>query len=57
MKPMRLLLPSNVSSYMCAYDAINDIPSCAHHWLNQLVTRDIYGFTGATGVGVKNSQV
>eukprot|EP00730_Choanoeca_flexa_P016201 TRINITY_DN7606_c0_g1_i3.p1 TRINITY_DN7606_c0_g1~~TRINITY_DN7606_c0_g1_i3.p1 ORF type:complete len:786 (+),score=190.70 TRINITY_DN7606_c0_g1_i3:3-2360(+) len=46
MKPLRLLLPYNVSSYMCSYNAINDIPSCAHNWLHQQVTRDVYGFTG-----------
>jgi beta-glucosidase-like glycosyl hydrolase len=33
LKPLRLALQANVSSVMCAYDAINNVPCCGNAWL------------------------
>eukprot|EP00435_Cladocopium_sp_Y103_P040526 s2108_g11.t1 len=35
-----------VSSLMCSYNAVNEVPSCANDWLLQTVARDNWGFDG-----------
>lgn len=37
---------ANVSSIMCQYGAMDDVPSCANSKINNGVYRDTYGFQG-----------
>eukprot|EP01045_Picozoa_sp_COSAG04_P009094 COSAG04_NODE_518_length_13185_cov_3.605609_9_plen_109_part_00 len=46
MVPLQIMLEANVSSAMCAYDAINGTPSCANGWMSNAVLRKEWGFSG-----------
>ena len=46
MVPLQIMLEANVSSAMCAYDAINGTPSCANGWMSNTVLRKEWGFSG-----------
>ena len=46
MEPLHRMLRANVSSAMCAYDAINGTPSCANGWMSDRVLRQHWGFDG-----------
>jgi pre-mRNA-splicing factor SYF2/beta-D-xylosidase 4 len=43
---MRMSAESNISSAMCAYDAINGTPSCINGWMTNSVARETWGWEG-----------
>ena len=46
MTPLQLMLHANVSSAMCAYNAVNGTPMCANGWMSDSVLRQYWGWEG-----------
>ena len=43
---MRMAAEANISSAMCAYDAINGTPSCLNGWMSNTIARKTWGWEG-----------
>ena len=43
---MRMAAEANISSAMCAYDAINGTPSCLNGWMSNAVAHETWGWEG-----------
>lgn len=43
---MQMAADANISSAMCAYDAINGTPSCINGWMSNTIARKTWGWEG-----------
>ncbi|KAK6859946.1 glycoside hydrolase family 3 protein [Apiospora arundinis] len=47
---------ADAQSFMCSYNAVNGVPTCADPWLLQDVLRDQYGFSTSTSAAAPDGK-